>query len=297
MTVPAISNVDLKLLSVFRAVVNNGGFSLAQAELNVSQATISIHIKNLENRLGLTLCQRGRGGFALTDDGQRTFDAANALFSHIDDFRAQVLGDEKLVGELHIAIIDNTVTHPSFGLSTFIDQFGQPDHNVDITVHVAPPNRLERMVLSGEAHIGIGFFPRKLAQLDYHPAFISNMELYCGAKHPLFEKGLSKVTIKEVEAAQHAQRGYVSIDQTPDLHRSFNFRAHSASIEGLLHLVLSGRYLGFLPKYCAAPLVASGELASVLPKTYAYQSHYDIIRQNSTAQIPAAAKFYELLTT
>jgi len=47
MSVPSISNVDLKLLRVFMTVARSGGFSLAQTELNVSQATISIHIKNL----------------------------------------------------------------------------------------------------------------------------------------------------------------------------------------------------------------------------------------------------------
>src|SRR5687768_3987893 len=120
MTVQAISNVDLKLLSVFRTVARSGGFSLAQTAWKVSQATISIHIKNLETRLGLTLCQRGRGGFALTEDGQRVYDASNALFNHIEDFRSLVLGFERLVGELQIAVIDNAVHHPTFQLGNII---------------------------------------------------------------------------------------------------------------------------------------------------------------------------------
>ncbi|WP_243747190.1 LysR family transcriptional regulator [Yersinia pestis] len=61
--------MDLRLLRVFKAVVDCGGMSAAELELNISLSTISKHIKDLEQRLGLTLCQRGREGFAVTERG------------------------------------------------------------------------------------------------------------------------------------------------------------------------------------------------------------------------------------
>lgn len=64
-----LSDMDLRLLRVFKAVVDCGGMSAAELELNISLSTISKHIKDLEQRLGLTLCQRGREGFAVTDEG------------------------------------------------------------------------------------------------------------------------------------------------------------------------------------------------------------------------------------
>ncbi|USG61004.1 LysR family transcriptional regulator [Sneathiella marina] len=295
MPLPSVSNVDLKLLSVFRAVAQSGGFSLAQTELNVSQATISIHIKNLETRLGLTLCQRGRGGFALTEDGQRVYDASNALFNHLEDFRSLVLGYEKLVGELQIAIIDNTVNHPTFQVGHVIREFGKLDHNVDITVHVAPPNQLEQMVLSSQAHIAIGFFPRRLTQLEYEPAFTSNMELYCGKYHPLFEAPEQNLTPEDVAQFDHAQRGYVSFDQLPENERPFKFTARAQTIEGLAHLILSGQYLAFLPVHYASHWISEGLMRSVLPQEYRYNSQYEMIRRKSAARTPAEKKFYELL--
>lgn len=291
----SISNVDLKLLSVFRTVARSGGFSLAQTELNVSQATISIHIKNLETRLGLTLCQRGRSGFALTEDGQRVYDASNALFSHIEDFKSLVLGYERLVGELQIAIIDNSVFHPRFQLGQVIHAFGELGHSVDITVHVAPPNQLEQMVLSSQAHIGIGFFPRRLSQLDYHPAFRSSMELYCGSGHPLYDVPDAELSAQVIAQYPHAQRGYVSFDQLPDNEREFNFTARAQNIEGLAHLILSGQYLAFLPTHYARNWLPGGEMRSLLPQAYAYESQYEIIRRRSAARTPAEKKFFEIL--
>ena len=57
-----ISDTDIRLLRVFRSVVECGGMAAAELELNISTSTISRHIKDLETRLGLTLCRRGRGG-------------------------------------------------------------------------------------------------------------------------------------------------------------------------------------------------------------------------------------------
>jgi LysR family transcriptional regulator, transcriptional activator for bauABCD operon len=295
MPIQSISNVDLKLLSVFRTVARSGGFSLAQTALNVSQATISIQIKNLETRLGLTLCQRGRSGFALTEDGQRVYDASNALFNHIEDFRSLVLGYERLVGELQIAVIDNSVYHPSFQLGRVIRAFGLLDHNVDITVHVAPPNQLEQMVLSSQVHLGIGFFPRRLSQLDYDPAFSASMELYCGSEHPLFSMPDEELTPSLIAEHDHAQRGYVSYDQLPENERHFRYTARAQAIEGLAHLILSGQYLAFLPVHYANNWVPKGEMRPLLSREYAYSSQYEIIRRKSAARTPAEKKFFELL--
>lgn len=294
MTIPSISNVDLKLLHVFMTVARSGGFALAQTELNVSQATISIHIKNLETRLGMSLCQRGRGGFALTEDGQRVYDATNALFNHIEDFRSVALGHDRLVGELQIGIIDNAVFHHKFQLGDAIARFGKLTHSVDFTVHVAPPNKLEEMVLGAQAHMAIGFFPRRLSQLSYAPIFTSRMELFCGKKHPLYRQA-PKIDLAAIEACEHAQRGYVSADQLPENERNLNFTARAHSIEGLAHLILSGQYLAFLPVHYAEQWTAKKQMRTIRPELYAYDSTYEVIRRKSAARTPAEVKFYDLL--
>ena len=52
-----ISDADIRLLRVFQAVVDCGGMTAAELELNISTSTISRHVKDLETRLGLTLCR------------------------------------------------------------------------------------------------------------------------------------------------------------------------------------------------------------------------------------------------
>ena len=155
--------------------------------------------------------------------------------------------------------------------------------------------QLERMILSAQAHMAIGFFPRRLSELQYHPVFSAQMELFCGEKHALFRKPDAKITRSAIEKAAHAQRGYVSLDQAPEKQRSFTYSARAHSIEGLAHLVLSGHYLAFLPAHYADQWVAQGMMRSVKPDEYAYVSQYEIIRRKSAARTPAELKFFDFV--
>src|SRR5262245_11542525 len=85
-----VSDADLRLLRVFAAVAECGGFAAAQALLNVSESTVSTHMHDLETRLGLRLCERGRGGFRLTADGEAVYRSARELFTALDRFQTHV---------------------------------------------------------------------------------------------------------------------------------------------------------------------------------------------------------------
>ena len=76
----ALSDVDLRLLRVFAEIVRCNGFSAAQASLGMTQATISAHMRHLEDRLGVRLCERGRSGFYLTNEGKQIHSAVLDLF-------------------------------------------------------------------------------------------------------------------------------------------------------------------------------------------------------------------------
>ncbi len=122
------------------------------------------------------------------------------------------------------------------------------------------------------------------------------MELLCGRKHPLFDKPGAKITLKEIEKAQHAQRGYVSQDQLPENERNFNVTARAHSIEGLAHLILSGKYLAFLPVHYAHQWIKQGEMKAIRSRDYRYSSQYEIIRRKSAPRTPAEIKFFDILT-
>lgn len=64
-----IGDTEIRLLRIFKAVVACGGLAAAELELNIGRSTISRHLRDLEERLGLVLCRRGRAhiGAAVRD--------------------------------------------------------------------------------------------------------------------------------------------------------------------------------------------------------------------------------------
>ena len=63
-------NLPLNALRAFEASARHLSFTLAGAELHVTQSAISAQVKNLEERLGVSLFRRLPRGLALTDEGQ-----------------------------------------------------------------------------------------------------------------------------------------------------------------------------------------------------------------------------------
>ena len=119
-----IQDVDIKLLRIFQVIAECGGFSLAQAKLNLSQSAISTYMSQLETRLGMRLCERGHGTFKLTDDGRAVLKANEKLFASLENFRTELAeSQDKLLGELRIGFIDNSVTHPDNRICKTIKKF------------------------------------------------------------------------------------------------------------------------------------------------------------------------------
>ena len=83
-----ISDADLRLLRIFSTIADCKGFAAAQAELNLSAASISSYIAAIEQRLGVRLCNRGRAGFALTDKGAIDLSRGAAPAGAVEEFSA-----------------------------------------------------------------------------------------------------------------------------------------------------------------------------------------------------------------
>ena len=120
-----VTDSDLRLLRVFSAVAACGGFAAAELELNINRSTISRHIKDLETRLGVTLCRRGRAGFALTLEGDaRCSPGSVKVMAAMEDFQHEV--DElhqRLTGSLAIAMFDKTASNPQCHINRAFARF------------------------------------------------------------------------------------------------------------------------------------------------------------------------------
>lgn len=285
---------DLTLLRVFDAVTRHGGFAAAQAELNIAPSTISNHIRALEDRLGVTLCQRGREGFDLTEQGAFVIASARRMLRSLDDFAAEVsnLG-EYLVGELKIGMLDGMVSDENLRLPQAIAQFKSTPNTVNIDIREHSPNILMQKVYDGEYHIGLGAFTNKITGLVYEPLYFETNYLYFAQTHPLFDAPDEYLTLQNIRKQSVVSRAYWREEFVRNLGFE-NIGAKVDQIDPQLLLILSGQYLGFLPDHVAKPWVDAGRLRAVLPELARYKIGFHLITLRDRKPSRVADEFLDV---
>lgn len=256
------SDIDLRLLRIFTTIVEAGGLTGAQVTLNLGQSTISTQLAELERRLGFRLCRRGRAGFALTAAGEKLYAASGELFAAVDRFQivtANVSGEMK--GTLRIGTVDAMISNPDFDLPAILGAFAERAPSVVLELSIDSPDAMERGIIEGNRDIAIGPFVKpgrsKAAGITYVPLYRERQAMFCGAGHPLF--GSPKVSLREITQAPFVARRYL---HRYDLEIVGHLEAGAIveQMEAQAALILSGRFIGFLPIHYAAQLAKERRL-------------------------------------
>jgi LysR family glycine cleavage system transcriptional activator len=137
----------LSAIRVFEAAARTENFTLAAAELGMTQAAVSYQVKALEERLGAALFVRERGRARLTPLGQRLLPPLSQAFDTMETaFAAQREEDEQLLS------VTTTHTFANTWLAWKVGGF-QMEHP-DLAVRMTTSNALVDL-RSGEADVAI----------------------------------------------------------------------------------------------------------------------------------------------
>ena len=285
-----LSDIDLRLLRVFKSVAESGGFVKAQAALGISQPAISSHIANLEQRLNVRLCNRGPQGFSLTPYGQEVLDETEKLLDHLDTYanRLNEIG-EKPAQRIRIGVVDCLVTDPQNPLSSAIKQ-AKAKHN-GISVRIGVYDYLDCLteLRAGRldiAIVGIEVDEKLPGDIETIHIYDELSGLYCSPDHPC-----SGVTEPKGLAAllRNAEISALSFLMNPmgdsfDMHLlDENADISQGNIESTVYLTLAGTHVGLIPKHYADQWVKAGKLVAVGPDIYGVVTCVNAVRIVSAA--------------
>ena len=272
----SLGDVDLRLLRVFATVVHHGGFSAAQASLGMTTATISTHMRDLETRLGLRLCDRGRSGFILTEEGGHVHTATLDLFNSVELFQSR-LGEAQgeLSGTLRFGLVDAMVSNVALNLPEALAAFHRAAPRVRLELDVAAPQVLHQGLLNGLYQVVLT--PETAGTTSHFRArnvFSETQKLYCGRKHALFDLPDESITPAILETQPFAGRTYMTDASICGI--NFTWSAATPHMEGTLLLLLTGAYIGFLPDHYANESVNRGLLRAILPEVMSFEDIFHI---------------------
>lgn len=273
-----INNVDLKLLRVFKCVVEAGGLTSASHELNIGLAAISKQVSDLEIRLGMTLCSRGREGFELTKYGITVYQATLELFSSLNTFRERLHNSRnELLGDLSISVVDNTISDPLSPVTKAVQQLHKAAPKVNIRLQTAHLDDIEKGLTEGRFNCAIAPVYDEKSDFDYYPAYTETSVLYCGSDHILFPMNNNDITIELLKQQKIINHTYVTHRHGNKLFAFNESNIQAVQVEAVAMLILTGHFIGYLPAHYAAPYVREKKIRAVGPDELQVQTPFCLI--------------------
>ncbi|MFT7455499.1 MAG: LysR family cyn operon transcriptional activator, partial [Marinobacter maritimus] len=84
--------LNSKILYYFVTIVEHGSYTKAAQALGIAQSALSIAIRKLEKKIGVTILHRSSKGVTVTKEGEVLLTHAQAILTKIND--AQIAIDE-----------------------------------------------------------------------------------------------------------------------------------------------------------------------------------------------------------
>ncbi|WP_299236354.1 LysR family transcriptional regulator [uncultured Halomonas sp.] len=162
------------------AIVDEGGFHAAARHLHRTQPALSMAVRELEQRLGEPLFEKG-GKATLTPFGAYCLPRFRELVTQHDRVsRDLVARVEKRAGHIDMAAVPSVASRlmPRL-LSDFIQRY--PD--LRVSLHDGNADFVGRMVASGEVDLGISSLWQADAELDFHPLMRDAIGVVCREDH------------------------------------------------------------------------------------------------------------------
>jgi DNA-binding transcriptional LysR family regulator len=274
--------VDYNKLKIFKTVADLKNFSKAAEVLFLTQPTITLQIKKLENYLNVTLFERTKEGIKLTKAGEILYKHAAKILDDYLELEEEISKfSKKLEKSLSIGV---SSTIGEYFLPKIFSKFVNSHPDLNASIFVGNSKEVEEGVLSKSFYIGLvedEINSNKLKTIDFYtdeiifiasnrmefPSII-NKEDIKDYKFVFREKGSGTRNIVETQLKN------ANIKIIPDIEIS--------SSKAIISLVANSDYIGFVSKLIAEDLLKRGIIKEVKIDSLRIERKFTCIMQKNT---------------
>ncbi len=213
------SVVNLRHLRVFIAVAEAGSFTRAAAELLLSQSSLTVTIRQLEEDLGVTLFNRTTRQVHMTADGEKLLSDAKRVIAEFDRMITGMrLSASQQAGIVRIAVLPSVAIRL---LPDIITHFHAKHDDVRIQLRDDNARGLHRQVRENEVDFGISNKWYDYPELEFTPLTQDRFGVICRKDDPLTLKK-KPVSWNDIDPNRlfimAADTGiYTTLTETPEL--------------------------------------------------------------------------------
>ena len=186
--------ITLTQLEYIVAVDTFRHFGKAAEHCFITQPTLSMQIKKLEEDLEVVIFDRSKQPLIPTDVGRRIIDQSRIILQDTNQIDSIIKDHKNLIsGELRIGIIP---TLAPYLLPLFIGDYKRKYPNIDIKVEEVTTENIVDQLSRDLLDVGILVTPLKEDRIQERPLFYEEMMLYLNNEHPLLDK--HPLTVKDI---------------------------------------------------------------------------------------------------
>ncbi|MBV7275156.1 LysR family transcriptional regulator [Clostridium sp. PL3] len=254
--------MDVKQLQTFIVLARLLNFRAAAEELNYSQSTVSDHIKNLEQELGVRLFERLGKKVFLNEEGKKLISPARKMLQDTEAIHELFNKGEKVHGSLRIGAAE---TLCAFWLPPLLREYSKLHPRVRITMKMADCLELPELLEKNIIDVAFGLHDeskrKDLFQIDVFDDFTA---FIASPDHPF--STLNKININKLENQSfiliESESGYCM--ELKKLFQKLNVRVDTimelGSIEAIKQCVKEGLGISLLPRIAVDKEIKNGEL-------------------------------------
>lgn len=243
--------MTLQQLQYIKALDLERNFVRASERCFVTQPSLTMQVRKLEDQLGVKIFDRSRKPLVPTPIGVEIIEQAKVILKEAERMK-EIIEDHKgeLAGELVIGIIP---TLAPYLLPLFIHQFQSDYPGIRLVVRELQTDSIVEKLRSDELHLGILVTPLNEKRITETPLFHEPLLAYVGKHHRLWSKDVVALSDLDLEdtwllSEGHCFRGQVlNICKARKTDDAQNLVFESGSLETLERLVERHKGMTILP--------------------------------------------------
>ncbi|WP_199616693.1 selenium metabolism-associated LysR family transcriptional regulator [Paenibacillus alkalitolerans] len=284
-------------LKIFVTVAEQSNFSRAAQLLHLSQPGVSLHIRNLENELGVRLLHRSPKQVKLTEAGTVLYERAKQILSLYEDAKQEIhLLRDTVTGTLNIGA---SFTIGEYVLPGLIAEFANQYPQVDIRVSIGNTEETEQAVRENALDFGLVEGGVLHPDVLMEPFMEDEMVVIAPPDHPLSSMKNAGVDSLDEQVWVFRENGSGTrsfsdrLIQSAALHikRAYVFN----SSQGVKEAVAAGLGIAVLSRWVVRKDIDRGELIEVNLKETDLNREFSIIQRKDSAATKAAGMFIQKL--
>lgn len=188
--------MNLQQLEYIVALYQYGNFAKAAEKCFVTQPTLSMMIKRLEEELNVVIFDRNKNPIEPTDEGLKIIQQAQKILSEVETLKTLALADKKLKGKLKVGIIP---TIAPYLLPLFLNSFAQKYLDIVLEIQEITTDEIIDALQKGVIDIGILSTPLHHKDILEKKLFIEKFFVYTSNRTLQKKKHISVKDLKKEE--------------------------------------------------------------------------------------------------